>query len=700
MKGDKRTIVFWLVEINKDKNTQTWPSANVFFTNPYDILSLYYKNEADYIIVLWVDENPSGTFNLKCHTKKISFNANTNPTSFQVADGNTYINSKQIIDTFTTFKHITGYTSTSNPNGFFQVVMENHFYTYHLDFTTGNQNIQIKHLHNDQNVLSYTDMAITRYSNWGQRDYLWLFTILSDQYKVEVSLAFSNPICWGLNRDLENYECYDDCPIYEEYDWTAGTCRDCATYYSGGKNYAYNHQCVSSCAPYGVGSNNLCNVPNNCSIPLYLNPLTNACVTTCPNYTHSNNVNRWCLNCKDTGKYSHNGICITGGCPAGSELVDTNTNGCLLCSSVNKYFYDESNTCVATCPEFLIPNSATWQCDNCKNSNWYSYNGSCSTTSSCPTGTELVDINRNGCHDCKTLGKFYDAEDTNSCVTSCPSFLVPNSSTGNCDNCKTLLLGYSVNSSCQAGNSCPPGTQLMDSNRNGCKTCQELSKYFNSETNTCVDTCPKYLILNKSLFSCDNCKTLVLGYSYQGKCYAGNSCPQWTILEDSNKNGCYDCKSINKFYENSQCVDQCSFGKFPDTNNVCVGCFPTQYIQNGGCVDTCNSGQFYDNNRVCKTCGGGLVIEENECKSECKTHFGVDMHKTCINCKTLDLVSYKKVCIDAIALPSNTTLILSSYNSYIDCKDAVPKKFLDEGKCLDKCPSGKATYENEFDCID
>ncbi len=82
-----------------------------------------------------------------------------------------------------------------------------------------------------------------------------------------------------------------------------------------------------------------------------------------------------------------------------------------------------------------------------------------------------------------------------------------------CDNCKTLYSKYSVSGTYVAGASCPAGTSMIDTTRNGCERCLSQSKYWNVEVAySCTTTCPTYLVPNAITGKCNNCKTLSLGY--------------------------------------------------------------------------------------------------------------------------------------------------------------------------------------------
>ena len=119
--------------------------------------------------------------------------------------------------------------------------------------------------------------------------------------------------------------------------------------------------------------------------------------------------------------------------------------------------------CVNTCPQYLIPNGANGNCDNCNTlALGFSYLGACHAGATCPDLYGLVNLSRNGCETCLSLSKFYDGEEAMGCVVTCPIYLVPNLITGNCDNCQTLMLGFSYNSACVAGAGCPLYTVLVN----------------------------------------------------------------------------------------------------------------------------------------------------------------------------------------------------------------------------------------------
>ena len=150
LSGNSKNILIWIIQINKDKNSQRWTSPKTLYYNSYEIKSIYYKVELNYVIIIFL-ENRSGVYYLNILTKKLVFDVGqglidglTNPAGYILGDGNSQINSKYTLDTFTSVVQITGYSSTGKPGAPFQVVLDNHIYTYRWDFSSSNQNIMLK----------------------------------------------------------------------------------------------------------------------------------------------------------------------------------------------------------------------------------------------------------------------------------------------------------------------------------------------------------------------------------------------------------------------------------------------------------------------------------------------------------------------------------------------------------------------------
>ena len=287
--------------------------------------------------------------------------------------------------------------------------------------------------------------------------------------------------------------------------------------------------------------------------------------------------------------------------------------------------------CVTNCPAFLIPNGTTGICDSCYK-----------------------------------VRKYYDAEVARACVARCPIYLIPNPTTGKCDNCKTNNLGFSYGTACVAGNSCPALSAVVDQNRNGCKSCLSQAKFYDDESQTCVDTCPEFLIRNTNTGNCDNCKTLKLGYSDSVACIAGSRCPIGLKLINSSRNGCATCPS-------------------------------GQVIQDGSCVDTCNLGYVPDYDKTCKKCPTEApYFLNNACVASCG-YLGYDVNTlVCYNCKIALKYWFNGQCVDSI--PSATALKLTEFAAYVTCGEMSPQQYKYNGNCVADCPNGKYKFPPKAEC--
>jgi len=341
--ADQKKILLWLVDCNKIKTNQPWPNAQDFYMPAYNVLSLFYTIENDYVIIIYFDEFPTGTFRLHAYTKKLTFNAFTSPNSYTSTDGNTNIITKDIIDTFTALKQINGYSSTGNDKGVFQIILDKEVYSYHWDFVSGNQNLMLRYLMpNPGTPTIYLQFIVNRPIDYTTDSVFVLSYLGTDFYFGLAKINVSS--CVGLLRDLEPGKCFSDCPDYEEYDFTNKICRDCASYYSGTKNYILFNKCYASCQSLAVGANNICATPV-CAEGTYLSNITSNCETSCPTYVVANTFSRSCDNCKLLSLgFSYNNVCVAGStCPANTYLADSSTNGCLACASPN-YFDPTTST--------------------------------------------------------------------------------------------------------------------------------------------------------------------------------------------------------------------------------------------------------------------------------------------------------------------------------------------------------------------
>ncbi len=280
------------------------------------------------------------------------------------------------------------------------------------------------------------------------------------------------------------------------------------------------------------------------------------------------------------------------------------------------------------------------------------------------------------------------------CYVDCPLFEAYDFTNKQCVSC-TSPQQYVNNNECVT--SCSSFSKVVGA-YNVCESCP-TNQYFNSVDNLCVTTCPEYLIPNTSTYVCENCKLLVpMQISYNGACIAGTSCPTNTLLGNSARNGCYDCKSINKYLEGGVCLDECSYGKILNhANNTCLSCANNEFNLNNQCVPVCGQGFIYDSFNVCKKCPSTLKLYNNEFVAKCPTNLGVDNFNQCVNCRDISQYMYKEKCYPTV--PLNTELTNIFYNIYNDCAALNPKKFKYLNTCVEKCPQNYATYEDGDECL-
>ncbi len=195
-------------------------------------------------------------------------------------------------------------------------------------------------------------------------------------------------------------------------------------------------------------------------------------------------------------------------------------------------------------------------------------------------------------------------------MTSYPNYLIPQLNLPrHCQNCKDTN-EYSYNDSCIKG-SCPVNSILIDSPTNGCLYCSP-NTFFDSNLNTCVTKCPKFLVENTSTMTCNNCKTTNT-YSLNEACVS--KCPDDAIIVDTNRNGCEVCSAAGKVLENGRCVISRSKGKVL-INNVCSICpESSSSIFNNSCVKECNDGYILDEFRICLACTN--LVHNNQCVAAC-----------------------------------------------------------------------------------
>ena len=236
--------------------------------------------------------------------------------------------------------------------------------------------------------------------------------------------------------------------------------------------------------------------------------------------------------------------------------------------------------------------------------------------------------------------------------------------------------------------------------------------------NHCVRMCPKNNFEeDKVRRSCIDCSSFNL-FFYGNKCV--NLCPEYTAPYPDGSNNCVECKSIGLFWYNNQCVENCPDQYFPDVYNNCEKNWREQlkYLFLGQIVDICPPGYVSSNEiRECYSCFSlNKYWLDGKCVDNCPPDLTVQNHN-CIDCKNLGLLTFRKKCINccplnSIIIDENTcdcpaNLKFSEYlNECVDeCSMGMGylrsldkcvycqhyKRFLYNGICLDACPSGSFT---------
>ena len=177
------------------------------------------------------------------------------------------------------------------------------------------------------------------------------------------------------------------------------------------------------------------------------------------------------------------------------------------------------------------------------------------------------------------------------------------------------------------------------------------------------------MIPNIGALRCDNCKILNLGFSSNYVCNPGVGCPNNTVLDTSSllyidRNGCRTCMSINKFYDNGICVDQCPYYKIVDSNNICNACSGSLVKQFQSCVNQCNDGFNPDSNNVCMACQNNSYLFGDQCVNSCPNLYGIDNNNVCSNCLLLNPSQFMYNGRCTLVMPSTTTLINSQFNEF------------------------------------
>lgn len=403
--------------------------------------------------------------------------------------------------------------------------------------------------------------------------------------------------------------------------------------------------CDTSCATcYGPSTNNCA----SCTGTTYLNPFTNACVSTCPTGYYPDTSTKRCKQCYQF-----------------SETVPTDQT-CSTCNGGN------SNNCLS-CYGSAFFDTSTGKClTTCGTGKWYDAGGltcrPCYTT----TGTDpqsCATCSAGGATDCITCltGNYYDTVSA-TCVSACPAgYFAYSSVTPNnvCHLCYKHNIPESTDLSC---NACTGG------NSNNCQTCFS-PLLFDTSTYKCVVTCPIGWYHDISTSSCLQCYQAASPTATQQSCY---TCIAGTATS------CTSCAKQTYLYTSiagSECLLSCPDGWYPDgIINECIRCY--QYSAATPTENTCLqcNGPSFNN---CTACATGTFLDSltNKCVNICPDgYWGNTASNTCDLCyfappASPDPEQNCKTCIGG----NSNDCVTCNFGNYL---------FLSNTTCLTSCPDG------------
>lgn len=220
-----------------------------------------------------------------------------------------------------------------------------------------------------------------------------------------------------------------------------------------------------------------------------------------------------------------------------------------------------------------------------------------------------------------------------------------------------------------------------------CLSCLENKRIFN---NTCVDICPAGYRNNEKI--CEKCSV--------------ENCKRCCV----NKDACTKCNENFFKLDDSNCVEKCPCGTYPDpVHQVCHPCND----KCKKCTDdtTCQECKvdFFLSGSICQSiCPTGTVEDRNtgrceECGPNC-SKCNESNHLSCTKCDNgffLDDDKCVEVCRDGYYADKEKGSCESCRSNCLKCKDAVicdeckPNFSIIKGKCCDLCPEFYTKFENK-----
>ncbi|KAL4493949.1 hypothetical protein ABPG72_021966 [Tetrahymena utriculariae] len=478
--------------------------------------------------------------------------------------------------------------------------------------------------------------------------------------------------CSGsLFLDLSTNSCVQNCPV---------------TYYQNPANNQCS-KCNNSCTSCNGGLINNC---LSCNPPLYFEPATNTCVSSCQKGQYMDSKTDTCLKCDSTCS-----TCTKGG-----------ANGCSSCV-LPLYYQQSSSSCVESCQTNQYQNNLTATCSSCDNS--------CASCSG---------HGKNECLSCS--GSLYFDSTGKKCVNKCPDSYFADLSTNTCkqcdQSCKTCSGNLSTNClSCSLPFYYNSITQKcdLDCDQNqykdikiaqclGCdSSCQTCSGGQNTQClsctsnlyldqNMCKSSCPDGYYKNIQNNTCSKCDPSCL------TCFGGTStncfqCSQPRFFQKIT-NSCEKACNKNQYSDISDstckyCDSSCLSCSGPSTNQ-CISCQGQTFLYQNQCISKCPDGYYQDiSNNKC-----------SQCNSSCKT---CNSAYSCSSCKS-PLIFYKndclQICPSGFYSSSSSSKCESCYSTCKSCNGPSAKEclscpqgyFLQEFSCVQQC--GDGYYLDQYKC--
>ena len=363
-------------------------------------------------------------------------------------------------------------------------------------------------------------------------------------------------------------------------------------------------------------------------------------------------------------------------CKECNEIGDKKNNKCITCKSKYRQLeqFNNDSNCYYDCNPFYFYNYDLY---NYFYSYYYYYfdsNGDylCSERNKCPKDYKLI-------------------FERNKCIDNCT---------------KDIIYKYEYNNYCYE--SCPMHTHISADNNFLCEEDIKCPNYYNFTHTGCLEYIPEGYFLNSSQL-----KTI-------DKCHI--DCKTCKQKETKNNTNCDSCKN-SKYVDLGNCVTNCSYGYFNDSNNlICkcssnIKCFKCSIESNNYklCI-SCNEEDGYypkyeDNSNIynfidCYKNPEGYFLKNGyyyECYSTCKFCLGEgnEINHNCSQCKEnytfINEIQYNNVCFPTC----NFYYYFDRWNDYKcteekNCPDIYNKLIQEKNKCIDNCEKDDI-YKYEFD---